>query len=281
MENNRRWTDGLTAEINPEEKLAKDGKGLALKAALTGTPVNDISLGRKDEDEETKDKLRTIAKEYLARMGNLTIVEAEPNAAIREATMDKKEKTLSPEETGRILGAIQSRFEANMNRHKGLNWAKVEAGLKADPEALWSFAQMETAGHAPDVHNYDEEGFDVGTCSEESPESGRNCVFDEEAAALLRKNAPNEIFNGSAVEQAKAMGITLMSEDQYRNLQKSGKFDRNTISWLLTQSNIRSTGGALYGFRDVGGVGVYRAGAFRHSVNRAWRGSRRVKFVEA
>lgn len=139
---------------------------------------------------------------------------------------------------------------------------------------------MEKAGHEPDVYNFDNKGFDIGTCSKESPKSGRNCVFDEKAKEWMKINRPDEKFNGSAVAMAKAMGIDLMDPDLYENvLQKKGKFDMKTRSWLLTRLEIRSIGRALRGLRIDDGVFVFQSDANSRNDAGSWRGSLRVEWA--
>ena len=288
MENNR-WTDGLTVELLKAEKLAEDGRKLALKAVASRTPINDIALGRKGESDEDREAVRNGARQEVARIANFAIVE-KPEAEVeaggpQEVTVEggaKNERVLAPEQAERVLGALQSRFSANTNLHKGINWKDVESSLKASPEALWSLAQMESAGHAPDVYHNDESGYYFGTCSVETPESARNCVYDKEAADLLIANNPNAVFNGSVVEMAEAMGITLMLPEHYRDiLQKKGKFDKETWSWLLTQSDVRSSGYAVRGYRVGHVVRFHRNYAYYRYDVRAWRGSLRVEKVSA
>ncbi|PJC38364.1 hypothetical protein CO045_00570 [Candidatus Peregrinibacteria bacterium CG_4_9_14_0_2_um_filter_41_14] len=184
------------------------------------------------------------------------------------------------EQAGLLLMALISlkqRFEARPELHERLEWQRVREALINNPKALESIAKMEVAGHEPNVYNFDDDGFDVGTCSPESPMSGSNCVYDAQTVVPLRENYPDEICNGSAVEMAKAMGIGLMSPAQYRDvLQSKGKFDMQTLSWLLTDEATREAGVALFGVRGEGGVYVSQHDACDHSVTGAWRGSLRV-----
>ncbi len=192
----------------------------------------------------------------------------------------KAERQLTPEQKEQTLAALAARFSANENLHKEVEWTRVKASLEAKPEALWSINKMEKAGHSPDVYNADAQGFDIGTCSKESTESGRNCVYDEEAAEWMRANRPGEKFNGSAVAMAESMRINLMDPNLYKNvLQKKGQFDDRTCSWLLTQLDVRSSGNALNGNGFVGGVYVGQDCAYRHLVSRSWRGSLRVEWA--
>ncbi|MBD3330879.1 DUF4256 family protein [Candidatus Peregrinibacteria bacterium] len=191
-------------------------------------------------------------------------------------------KELTPEEMEEILSKLETRFDTNTQLHEGINWSDVKASLEADPEAIWSLAQMESAGHEPDVYHDDKDNFYFGTCSKEAPKSARNCVYDKEAADKLRKENPNAKFNGSAVEMADAIGISLITPGHYKDiLQKKDIFDETTWNWLLTQSDIRSSGGALNGNRYEGNVYVYQNRAYIRNGYRAWRGSLRVKKISA
>jgi len=139
---------------------------------------------------------------------------------------------------------------------------------------------MEAQGHMPDVYNFDDSGFDIGTCSKETPESARNCVYDAKAAAWLKENYPDEKFNGSAVELAEAMGISLMSPEQYKDvLQNKGKFDEKTWSWLKTLDETRESGYALRGGRYGGAVYVGQFNAYGSTDYKAFRGSLRVSWA--
>lgn len=203
------------------------------------------------------------------------------NAAIViAAETEKASRILTPEEKEIALQTLAARFQVNEYLHKGIEWTRVKASLEANPEALWSINEMEKAGHEPDVYNSDEKGFDIGTCSKESPKSGMNCVYDEEAAKWMKTKRPTEEFNGSAVSMAKAMGINLMDLRLYKKiLQNKGKFDRNTWSWLSTELSIRSTGKAHLGFSDDFGVHAVRNPARSHYDFSSWRGSLRVEWV--
>lgn len=192
--------------------------------------------------------------------------------------IDKTE--LTSEEAEKTFSVLEARFRTNIRLHEGINWSDVRASLEASPEALWSLAQMESARHAPDVYHDDESDYYFGTCSKESPESARNCAYDKKAADWLRENHPDESFQGSAVEMAEAMGIELMLPDHYGDiLQEKGIFDEETWGWLLTQSDIRSSGPALYG-RRFGPTGcINRHSPYNPYDDGGWRGSLRVKKV--
>lgn len=191
---------------------------------------------------------------------------------IHDPDLEEAEKTS-------LLTVLQTRFSANTHLHEGIDWNDVKTSLEANPEALWSLTQMEVAGHEPDIYHNDDSNYYFGTCSEESPESARNCVYDKEAADFLKENYPDEKFNDSAVEMAEAMGIELMSPEHYRDiLQEKGRF-KETWSWLLTPSDVRSTGYAFRGFRHCNDAGIYRNIAHSYYYNGTWRGSLRVKKV--
>jgi len=210
--------------------------------------------------------------------GAFSLPEAEDESVVDVELADATQRQLSPEDAERILSTLESRFKTNDHLHEGCDWSKVKTALEASPEALWSVNQMEAQGHMPDVYNFDDSGFDIGTCSEETPAGARNCVYDAEAAAWLKENYPDEKFNGSAVELADAMGISLMSEAQYKEvLQRKGKFgSRTTWSWLLTDRATREAGDALYGYRFGDDVYVGQWVAYRHDPVGAFRGSLRV-----
>lgn len=183
-------------------------------------------------------------------------------------------KKLSPEQREELLKTLQARFEKNMNRHKGLEWAKVQAKLEANTEKLWSLNEMERTGGEPDVV-----GFDKNTgeyifydCSAESPKGRRSVCYDREALAARKEHKPKD----SAVNMAAAMGIELLTEEQYRELQKLGEFDLKTSSWIITPSNIRKLGGALFCDRRYDTVFVYHNGAESYYAARGFRGSLRV-----
>ena len=261
----------------PEAKLAYDAKNLITIAQAQsekfGKTIDPLTLSRREDDNI--EALRTaIAKEQ----GSVNVAAVTASQSVEAAT--KAPRILSPEQTETTLQTLAARFAANENLHKGVEWTKVKASLEAKPEALWSINEMEKAGHQPDVYNADDNGFDIGTCSKESPESGRNCVFDESAEEWMKTNRPNKRFNGNAVAMAKAMGIDLMDPNLYKNvLQKKGRFDEQTWSWLLTQLAIRSTGHAVRGYRSGLAVYLNRRYASSHSDYRAWRGSLRVEWA--
>ena len=183
-------------------------------------------------------------------------------------------KELLPEHYEVLLRTLKTRFEGNMHRHEGLDWVAVQARLEASPEKLWSLHEMEKTGGEPDVVGYDKETgeylfFD---CSAESPEGRRNVCYDHEALQARKAHKPGD----SAVNMAATMGIELLSEDEYRALQKLGAFDLKTSSWIKTPSEIRKLGGALFCDRRYNTVFVYHNGAESYYGARGFRGSLRV-----
>ena len=269
--------EGDINKQTPEAKLAYDAKNLITIAQAQsekfGKTIDPLTLSRREDDNI--EELRTaIAKEQ----GSVNVAAVTASQSVEAAT--KAPRILSPEQAETTLQTLAARFKANEKLHKGVEWTKVKASLEAKPEALWSINEMEKAGHGPDVYNADDNGFDIGTCSKESPESGRNCVFDEAAEEWMKTNRPNERFNGNAVAMAKAMGIDLMDPNLYKDvLQKKGRFDEQTWSWLKTRLSIRSTGIALNGFRFGDVVNGSRSYANFHDDNLSWRGSLRVEWA--
>ena len=181
---------------------------------------------------------------------------------------------LSPGQGEGLLKALKARFEKNMNRHKGLEWSKVEAKLEADPDKLWSLGEMERTGGEPDVVGHDKKTGEYlfYDCSAESPKDRRSLCYDREALDARKEHKPKD----SATDVAGAMGIELLTEEEYRELQKLGEFDTKTSSWVKTPSAIRKLGGALFCDRRYDTVFVYHNGAESYYAARAFRGSLRV-----
>ena len=181
---------------------------------------------------------------------------------------------LSPEQREELLRALKFRFEKNMNRHQGLEWAKLQAKLESNHGKLWSLYEMERTGGEPDVVGFDETAgeFIFYDCSAESPKERRSVCYDGEALASRKEHKPKT----SAVEMAAAMGIEILTEEQYRKLQKLGNFDTKTSSWVQTPADIRNLGGALYCDRRYDKVFVYHNGAESYYGARAFRGALRV-----
>jgi hypothetical protein len=184
-----------------------------------------------------------------------------------------KNKSLSPARREALLKTLRARFEKNMRRHEGLEWAKVQATLES-AERLWSLDEMEATGGEPDVVGYDAKTreYIFYDCSAESPKGRRSICFDAEALESRKENKPKD----SAVGMATAMGIELLSEEQYRGLQQLGEFDTKTSSWVKTPREIRRLGGALFCDRRYDTVFVYHNGAESYYAARGFRGLLRV-----
>ena len=192
----------------------------------------------------------------------------------RARDMISSKKELSPEQREELLRALKARFEKNMNRHKGLEWAKVQAKLEANTEKLWSLNEMERTGGEPDVVGHDKKTgeYIFYDCSAESPKGRRSVCYDREALESRKEHKPEN----NAIDMAAAMGIELLTEEQYRELQKLGNFDTKTSSWVKTPANIRKLGGALFCDRRYDTVFVYHNGADSYYAGRGFRGSLRV-----
>ncbi len=185
-------------------------------------------------------------------------------------------KDLNVKQREELLGVLKARFEKNMNRHKGLEWAKVQAKLEADAEKLWSLNEMERTGGEPDVvgHKKKTGEYIFYDCSAESPTGRRNVCYDREGQDEREKRGVHP--GGNAIEMAASIGIEVLKEEQYRELQKLGDFDTKTQSWLKTPTDIRKLGGAIFGDRRYGHVFVYHNSAPSFYSGRAFRGSLRV-----
>jgi hypothetical protein len=182
--------------------------------------------------------------------------------------------TISKKQRDELLSALKARFEKHMNRHKGLEWAKVQAKLEANTKALWSLHEMERTGGEPDVVGHDTRTgeYIFNDCSAESPKGRRSLCYDREALESRKENKPEN----NAMDMATAMGIELLTEEQYRKLQKLGNFDTKTSSWVKTPSDIRKLGGALFCDRRYDTVFVYHNGAESYYAARGFRGSLKV-----
>ena len=188
--------------------------------------------------------------------------------------INSNKKDLSPEQRQELLRALKARFEKNMNRHKGLEWAQVQAKLEADAEKLWSLNKMEQTGGEPDVIDGDNKTgeYIFNDCSEQSPNGRRSVCYDREALESRKEHKPED----NAIDMAAAMGIELLTEEQYRALQKLGHFDTKTSSWVKTPSDIRTLGGALFCDRRYDTVFIYHNGSESYYAARAFRGSLKV-----
>src|ERR1044072_2581462 len=173
-----------------------------------------------------------------------------------------------------LLKTLKARFDKNMDRHKGLEWSKVQAKLEANPEKLWSLSEMERTGGEPDVVGYDKKTgeYIFFDCAAESPKGRRSLCYDRAALNARKENKPKD----TAVDMATAIGVELLTEEQYRELQKLGEFDTKTSSWIQTPSDIRKLGGALFCDRRFNTVFVYHNGAASYYAARRCRGVLRV-----
>lgn len=186
----------------------------------------------------------------------------------------KNKKTLSPKQSEKLLSILKARFENNMHRHKGLEWIKIQTKLEAGPEKLWSLNEMEVTGGEPDVVGYDKKTgeFIFYDCSAESPKDRRSICYDRKALDSRKEHKPKN----NAIDMAAAMGVEILTEEQYRELQDLGKFDLKTSSWITTPGDIRKLGGALFCDRRYNTVFLYHNGAESYYAGRAFRGLLRV-----
>ncbi len=183
-------------------------------------------------------------------------------------------RKLSPKEVEGLLKTLKTRFEKNMDRHKGIEWNKVQAKLEASPGKLWSLDEMELTGGEPDVVAYDKKSgeYIFYDCSAESPAGRRSFCYDRKALESRKEHKPKN----NAMDMAADMGIELLTEEQYRNLQQLGKFDTKTSSWIVTPADIRKLGGALFCDRRYDTVFLYHNGAESYYAARGFRGSFRI-----
>jgi hypothetical protein len=188
--------------------------------------------------------------------------------------INSNKKKNSQEQHEELLLVLKVRLEKNMNRHKGIEWTKVKERLEANTEKLWSLTEMERTGGEPDVVGYDKKTgeYIFYDCSAESPKGRRSLCYDREALESRKENKPEN----NAMDMAAAIGIELLTEEEYRELQKLGNFDTKTSSWLKTPSDIRKLGGAIFADYRYGNVFVYHNGAESYYAARGFRGSLRV-----
>jgi hypothetical protein len=186
----------------------------------------------------------------------------------------ENKKALSPEQREELLSTLKARFEKNMNRHQGIDWAEVQAKLEANPEKLWSLDEMERTGGEPDVVGHDQDAgeYIFYDCSAESPKGRRSVCYDRRALESRKQHKPENC----AVDMATDMGIELLTEAQYRELQQLGSFDTKTSSWVKTPERFRKLGGALFCDRRYDTVFVYHNGADSYYAARGFRGCLRV-----
>jgi hypothetical protein len=188
--------------------------------------------------------------------------------------LNSNKNELSSEQRKELLAALKARFEKNANRHEGLEWSKVQAKLEANAEKLWSLNEMERTGGEPDVVGHDKKTgeYIFFDCSAETPKGRTSVCYDREGLESRKEHRPKN----TAIDMATAMGIELLTEEQYRELQKLGEFDAKTSSWVKTPADIRKLGGALFCDRRFGRVFVYHNGAQSYYGGRAFRGWLRV-----
>ncbi|HEX6251833.1 MAG TPA: DUF4256 domain-containing protein, partial [Gemmatimonadaceae bacterium] len=201
-----------------------------------------------------------------------------PRAPVHEMEvrgyMTAKERTLGQSQRDELLATLKARFEEHMDRHRGIQWEEVRLKLERNSDKLWSLGEMERSGGEPDVTGQDRNTGEYlfMDCSAESPKGRRSVCYDREALEARKKHKPD----GSAVEMATAMGAVLLSEEEYRKLQKLGEFDTKTSSWLQTPPDIRRLGGAIFGDYRFGTVWVYHNGAESYYAARGFRCALRV-----
>ena len=191
---------------------------------------------------------------------------------MKNITSDKKQ--VSPKQREELLTALKARFEKNLNRHKGVEWAKVQAKLEANADKLWSLNEMEGTGGEPDVVGHDKKTgeYIFFDCSPETPKGRVSVCYDREALDSRKEHRPKN----SVMDMAAAMGIELLTEEQYFQLQKLGEFDTKSSSWIKTPPDIRKLGGAIYGDRRYGRVFIGHNGAESYYQGRGFRGALRV-----
>jgi hypothetical protein len=211
---------------------------------------------------------------FCIRFGNGLLDSPFEQSYYKKMNINNNKKKLLPEQNQELQETLKTRFKKNMQRHAGLDWVKVLEKLEASPMRVWSLYEMERTGGEPDVV-----GFDATTgefiffdCSAETPSGRRNVCYDHEALLARKKFPPGD----SAMHMAEEMGIELLTEEQYRSLQKLGKFDLKTSSWLLTPDDIRKLGGAIFGDRRYNTVFIYHNGADSYYGARGFRGLLRV-----
>lgn len=188
--------------------------------------------------------------------------------------MSKSKKSLSPKEQEKLLNTLKERFEKNMNRHKGIKWDKVQAKLESNPDKLWSLNEMENSGGEPDVVSYDKKKneFIFYDCAPESPKGRRSFCYDRKALDSRKEHKPKD----NALDFAEGIGVEILTEEEYRELQTLGEFDLKTSSWVKTPDDIRKLGGAIFCDRRFNTVFTYHNGAESYYGSRGFRGSLRV-----
>src|SRR3989339_2128980 len=222
---------------------------------IPNQPTDEDPIEEEEEEknlfEKTNDQnqqIDAIQKNTTERLTSFPITEIPPEKPVDIKNQDNIEqkdlKFLNKEQIEKTLSILKIRFDEHPKRHKGVEWEKVKKTLEKNRKALWSIFQMEKEGHEPDIYSADKEGFDIGTCCQELSERNRNIVYDAEAEKICSKET-----NGNAADITRSMGIDIITEEQYKKLQKPGKNDRDTCTWLKTPDKIKKTNAALAGFR--------------------------------
>jgi hypothetical protein len=255
--------------IRPE-KLEKPGEGV-----LT------VELGAAGEKIENLNKLGEAMSDFARTLEDNRNIQVSDVARLVEVMKNAMKRELLPEKAAKMLTILKKRFEAKDKHYKsaeGIKWEDVRKKLEDNPEKLWSLNEMERTGGAPDLVEIDRKTgeYIFMDCSAESPEGRRNCVYDREGEEYWKKNSPTEKYNSNAVGMAALMGLSLLTESEYRDLQTKGEFDKTSFSWLKTPVDKRKAGVALSGRRFRDGVGVVVDIAHLHVHGRAFRASLRV-----
>ncbi len=279
-------TTTVEDERVPGKTLEEDARGVAVRLdKIPGATTADIGFG-KDALVRLRegDNLESMIAAVDATRGETASEIEAIYAQFEDVDTEVKEKRkLTPEVEHETLANLEARFYSadHRNLHLGVKWDRVLAVLKANPEGIWSINKMQAEGHDPDVYCADSEGFDIGTCSSESPASGRNCVYNQSAALRLKESRPDEVFNGSADEMAEAMGISLMDHLKYENdLQTKGDFDLRSLSWVLAPYELVKIGNGYEGghYQGSDSADVCQEDACDHSEGKGWRGSIRFNW---
>lgn len=267
------WTSMLHV-IRTHQLQREWGSDFSIPSFLDSSGLSKL-VGTQVHKQMTIRNVNTARKIYELMRAQVTCWDMiEGGMSMTSESTSTNGKVLSPEQQAELLGILKARFEQNMNRHEGMKWSDVQARLEAHPDKLWSLHEMEKTGGEPDVVDYDHQTgeYIFFDCSPESPKGRRSVCYDREALESRKKHKPEN----SAVDMANAMGIELLTEDEYRKLQTLGQFDTKTSSWVKTPEKIRKLGGALFCDRRYDTVFVYHNGAESYYAARGFRGSLRV-----
>lgn len=294
MVNFFRRSQKVGEERGPERSLEESARVMAARMLVNGATIDDLGFAKISKvrlrEVDDIEVMRGLIRVEMARGARFLVVEPGVEIDGKVLVSDKivlpDEQELSPDEAEATLANLEAKFKGSMYLHEEVDWEKVRASLEVDPKALKSVNKMQAAGHNPDVYDADGEGFDIGTCSLGSPESARNCVYSAAAAQWLKCNRPDEKFNGSAEEMAKAMGVELMYLHKYRRILLTRRdFDAGgTESYFLTHADDDTTSYAdtviTARFSDRRFVDVSKVdNIYSHNLYRGWRGSLRVKWA--